>query len=124
MQAMVHMLHLKIVHHFLHVRQKLMLFLLAKQIIFVLQCLCTIWVLWQFKKDEVPDGNADLAVDDNGIFNSQSFKYKAALAKKTANADGRNSFVKNMKIVLPLKHLSNFWRSLEMLLINCKIRFE
>ena len=101
-----------------------MLFLLMKQIIFVLQCLCTIWVLWQFKKDEVPDGNADLAVDDNGIFNSQSFKYKAALAKKTVNADGRNSFVKNMKIVLPLKHLSNFWRSLEMLLINCKIRFQ
>ena len=124
MQAMVHMLHLKIVHHYLHVRQKLMLFLLMKQIIFVLQCLCTIWVLWQFKKDEVADGNADLAVDDNGIFNSQSFKYKAALAKKTVNADGRNSFVKNMKIVLPLKHLSNFWRSLEMLLINCKIRFQ
>ena len=27
--------------------------------------------LWQFKRDEVPDNNADLAID-----NSQSFKYK------------------------------------------------
>ena len=32
----------KIVHHFLHVQQKLMIYLLTKQIIFVLQCLCTI----------------------------------------------------------------------------------
>ena len=33
---------LKIVHHFLHVQQKLMTPLLMKHIIFVLQCLCTI----------------------------------------------------------------------------------
>ena len=36
------LLHLKIVHHFLHARQKLMRFLLMKQVIFILQCLCTI----------------------------------------------------------------------------------
>ena len=30
--------------------------------------------LWQFKRDEVPNNNADLTID-----NSQSFKYKAAL---------------------------------------------
>ena len=40
---------------------------------------------------------------------------------KTTNAAGGNSFVKNSKIVAPLKYLSNFWRSLEMPLINCKI---
>ena len=35
-------LHLKIVHHFLHARQKLMMCLLMKQIILtLLQCLCT-----------------------------------------------------------------------------------
>ena len=28
------------------------------------------------------------------------------------------------KIAAPLKYLSNFWRSLKMLLINCKIRLE
>ena len=33
---------LKTVHHFLHVKQNLMRFLLMKQIIFTLQCLCTI----------------------------------------------------------------------------------
>ena len=70
--------------------------------------------LWHFKRDEVPADNAELNI-------SQSFKYKAALVGKTTNAAGGNSFVKNSKIVAPLKYLSNFWRSLEMPLINCKI---
>ena len=35
--------------------------------------------LWQFKRDEVPAGNADLSIN-----NSQLFKYKAALLEKTA----------------------------------------
>ena len=73
--------------------------------------------LWQFKRDEVPPNDADLSID-----NSQSFKYKAALVGKTANAvTDTNSSVKNTKIVVPLKYLSNFWRSLEMPLVNCKI---
>ena len=76
--------------------------------------------LWQFKRDEVPANNADLTID-----NSQSFKYKAALLGKTANAvNNTNSSVKDAKIVVPLKYLSNFWRSLEMALINCKIHLE
>ena len=68
--------------------------------------------LWQSKRDEVPDNNADLVVD-----NSESFKYKAAFVGKTKNATDGNSFVKNQickKFVVPLKYLS-FWRSLEML---------
>ena len=35
-----------------------------------------------------------------------------------------NGIFKNVKIAVPLKYLSNFWRSLEMPLINCKIYFE
>ena len=76
--------------------------------------------LWQFKRDEVPNINGDFT-----IVNSQSFKYKSALVGKTAYAVGNtNSSVKNTKIVVPLKYLSNFWRSLEMSLINFKIHFE
>ena len=72
--------------------------------------------LWQFKRDEVPNNNDNLTAD-----NSQSFEYKAALVGKTAEAvNDTNSSVKNTKIVAPLKYLSNFWRSLEMSLINCK----
>ena len=65
--------------------------------------------LWQFKRDEVPANNADLSTD-----NSESFRYKATLVGKTADAADGNSFLKNTKIVVPLKYLSNFWRSLEM----------
>ena len=44
--------------------------------------------LWQFKRDEVTADNVDLTVD-----NPQSFKYKAALVGKTANAVANtNSF--------------------------------
>ena len=37
--------------------------------------------LWKFKRDEVRNNNADFTID-----NSQSFKYKAALTGKTADA--------------------------------------
>ena len=76
--------------------------------------------LWQFKRDEVSADNAELAIN-----NSQLFKYKAALLGKTADAiNNTNSSVKEAKIVVPLKYLSNFWRSLEMPLVNCKVYLE
>ena len=75
--------------------------------------------LWQFKGDKVPAKNVDLSID-----NSKSFKYKAALLGKPADVADGTSFVKNTKTVVPLKYLSNFWRSLEMLLINFKIHLE
>ena len=71
--------------------------------------------LWQFKRDKVA-ANADLSID-----NSKSFKYKAVLVGKTTNAvDNTNSSVKKHKN----KYLSNFWRSLEMPLINCKVHLQ
>ena len=75
--------------------------------------------LWQFKRDEVPDSNDDLSIN-----NSKSFAYKAALLGKAANHNNGKSFVKDVKIVLPLKYLSNFWRSLEIPLIKCKVYLE
>ena len=58
------------------------------------------------------------------ISNSQLFKYKAALVGKTANHNNGKNFVKDIKIVVPLKFLNNFWRSSEMPLIKCKIHLE
>ena len=76
--------------------------------------------LWQFKRDEPPADNAYLTVAD-----SESFKYKAAHLEKTTGAiNNTNSSVKNTKIIVPLKYLSNFWRSLEIPLVNCKIHLE
>ena len=58
------------------------------------------------------------------IVNSESFKYKAALVGKTKKFADQKSSVKDTKIVVSLKHLSNFWRSLEMPLINFKVHLE
>ena len=52
--------------------------------------------------------------------NAPSFKHKANLIGNT-EANGTNNEV---KITVPLKYLSNFWRSLEMPLINCKVELS
>ena len=73
----------------------------------------------QYKRDEPPEANpiADLTVNT-----SSSFKYKVNLL---GNRDVVGGIVRlNVKVVVPLKYLSNFFRSLEMPLINCKIKLN
>ena len=60
--------------------------------------------------------------------NSESFKYKASITGNTYNVDydddnyDANKAGKNeTEIVIPLKYLSNFWRSLNIPLINCEV---
>ena len=71
--------------------------------------------LWNFKRDEIIN-NADVTNDNN----SPSFKYKASIIGNTEN----NGIKNRVKIDVPLKYLSNFWRSLEMPLINYKIELS
>ena len=77
--------------------------------------------LWQFKRDELPQ--IGLINPNVSVTNSSSIKYKSSLLKEST-ADGANRKFKDAKIAVPLKYLSNFFRSLEMPLINCKIRLE
>ena len=51
------------------------------------------------------------------IKDSKSFDYKTSI---TGKLEGNNT-EKEVEIVVPLKHLSNFWRTLDMPLINCEI---
>ena len=74
--------------------------------------------LYQYKRDEPPD---DIP-NDLTVNNSISFKYKVILLSNPV-ADGRIARL-NVKIVVPLKYLSNFFRSLEMPLINCKVKLS
>ena len=77
--------------------------------------------LWQFKRDKqnMKNGNpVNVTTDD-----SSSFKYKSSFIEEST-AVGANRVFKNVKIAVPLKYLSNFWSSLEMPLINCKIHLE
>ena len=82
-----------------------------------------LWNIWYICRcwDERP-------IDNNGVFinltaeNSSSFKYKSNFIVDSV-ADEVNRKKEGVKIVVPLKYLSNFWRSLEMSLINSKVEF-
>ena len=65
--------------------------------------------LWQYFRDE--------PVADDDIEYSESFKSKQKLTGKTPNNDNK----KDIEIMVPLKYLSNFWRTLEMPLINYEV---
>ena len=67
----------------------------------------TLGTLWQYYKDD-PNDN---------ITQSESFKSKIKITGKTPAAGN----TKDVEIIVPLKYLSNFWRTLEMLLINCEV---
>ena len=72
--------------------------------------------LLQYCKD-VPAryNNGEIAAFDAN-FLTDSFKFKAKITGQTGN-DG----TKDVEIMVPLKYLSNFWRTLEMPLINCEV---
>ena len=75
--------------------------------------------LYQYKRDEPPEANAiNVLTTDT----SSSFKYKVELLGNPV-LDG-NIAKRSVKVVVPLKYLSNFFRSLEMPLINCKIKLN
>ena len=75
--------------------------------------------LYQYRRDEPPEDDPIADLTNN---NSKSFEYKIKLLGNPVidNNTGKT----NIKIVVPLKYLSNFFRSLEMLLINCKIKLN
>ena len=73
-------------------------------------------ILWQYCKDIPAVSNNGDIVEFNGANATDSFNFKAKITGQT----GDNG-TKEVEIMVPLKYLSNFWRTLEMLLINCEI---
>ena len=63
--------------------------------------------LWKYYKDDSNDN----------IEYSESFKHKIKITGKTPD----NGNTKDDEIIVPLKYLSNFWRTLEIPLINCEV---
>ena len=63
--------------------------------------------LWKYYKDE----------PNNNLADSESFKSKVEITGNTSS----NGNTKDVEIIVPLKYLSNFWRTLEMSLINCEV---
>ena len=63
--------------------------------------------LWEYFRDEPEDNIED----------SESFKSKKKIRGKAPN----NNNEKDVEIMVPLKYLSNFWRTFEMPLIDCEV---
>ena len=73
--------------------------------------------MWNYYRDE-PNSSTDNDNITHSISNSKSFDYKANLIGSVTN----NNLIKiDVKIVIPLKHLSNFLKNLNIPLINCEL---
>ena len=79
----------------------------------------TTWSLWSYYRDET----------SNPLFsNSETFKYRTSITGNIYNPvageagyDATKVGKNETEIVVPLKHLSNFWRTLNLWLTNCEI---
>ena len=74
--------------------------------------------LWQYCKD-IPalNANDEIIIFAKGNL-TDSFNFKVKITGRTGNGG-----TKDIEIIVPLKYLSNFWRTLEMPLINCEVNF-
>ena len=76
-------------------------------------------ILWNYYRDEP---NSGLGGDDDNINysikNSKSLDYKTSITERLEDGNIEKD---DVKIVLPLKYLSNFWRTLDILLISCEL---
>ena len=90
---------------------------------------------WNYYRDELSGDRNNNNNPNKNVINSKSFKYKASITGSTYNVneritngagnqvnnpahDANKSGKKEVEIAVPLKYLSNFWRTLDMPLIN------
>ena len=74
--------------------------------------------LWNYYRDE-PSSTIGTNNITHSILNSESFEYKASFMENGVTYD--NLTKNDIKVVVPLKHLSNFWRHLDIPLTNCEV---
>ena len=94
--------------------------------------------LWNYYRDELTDEINDNNSPNKNVINSKSFKYKTSITGSTYNSprkitdeDGNPANnpnyvankrgTKEVEIALPLKYLGNFWRTLDIPLVNCEV---
>ena len=94
--------------------------------------------LWNYYRDELTDDRNNNNFPNKNVINWESFKYKTSVTGSTYNVDEKitnaegseidnpaydanKSAKKEVEIAVPLKYLSNFWRTSDMPLINCEV---
>ena len=85
--------------------------------------------LQNYYRDEVSDNanennenNADNYRINNKTITSKSFKCKTKIIRNTPTDNNNNTT--DAEVVVPLKYLSNIWRSFDLPLINCEIELD
>ena len=80
--------------------------------------------LWNYCRDGIDD------VDGNDS-DGKSFNYKTKVVGNTEGGPGNEGNTNrppaptlNVEVTIPLKYFSNFWRSLDLPLINCEIELD
>ena len=76
-------------------------------------------ILFQYCRDVPAVDNNSAVIDFTEANVTDSFNLKEKLTGQTG--DNRTT---NVEIMVPLKYLSNFWKTLELLLINCEITLD
>ena len=81
--------------------------------------------LRNYYRDEVNDdanesNGANNTTNNNKILTSKSFEHKTKLIGSSPNDNN----TLDAEVVVPVKYLSNFWRSLDLPLINCEIKLD
>ena len=94
--------------------------------------------LWNYDKDELTDDTSTNNNPNKYVINSESFKYETSITGRTYNVDEKitnaegneidnpaydanKSGKKEVGSAVPLKYLSNFWRTLYMPLVICEV---
>ena len=94
--------------------------------------------LQNYYRDQLTCDTNNINFPNKNVINSESFKYKRSVTGSTYNVDAKitnaegneinnptyarnKSGKKEVEIAVPLKYLSNFWRTLDMPLINCEV---
>ena len=91
----------------------------------------TIGSLYNYCRDELTNDGNDNNFDNRNLVNSEAFKYKNKITGNTYNVDAgvqgydvNKDRTQKIELAIPLKHLGNFWRALNIPLISCEVSLE
>ena len=91
----------------------------------------TIGSSYDYYRDELSDDADDNNFDNINVVNSNTFKYKNKITSNAFNVnagvqgyDVNKNGTQEVELAIPLKYLGNFWRALNIPLINCEVSLE
>ena len=91
----------------------------------------TIGSLYNYYRDELSDDADDNNFDNINVVNSNTFKYKNKITGNTYNVnagaqgyDVNKNGTQEVELAIPLKYSGNFWKGLNIPLINCEASSE